>query len=114
VSLNLELHLQGDGTLISPYQGTMYFTGFDNITLLVCNEPAGCDPGGKVPIQVEMNITGNNNNISGSLTWVESAATNTLTFNGTVSGDTVTGTLLFASDAFNSPIQKTVVLKLQQ
>lgn len=114
VSLNLELHLQGDGTLISPYQGTMYFTGYDDITLLVCNEPAGCDPGGKVPIQVQMNITGNNNNISGSVTWAESAATNTLTFNGTVSGDTVSGTIIFASDAFNSPIQKTVVLKLQQ
>ncbi|MBC7328119.1 carboxypeptidase regulatory-like domain-containing protein [bacterium] len=115
VSLNLELHLQGDGTLISPYTGKLYFDGYDDITLLVCTDPVGCDPGGTIPISGQMNILGNLNNISGSVTWQESEATNTLTFNGKVNTDgTVSGTLIFASDAFNSPIQKTVTLKLQK
>lgn len=113
VRLELKLTLEGDGTLISPYKGQMSCDGVDDVSLLVCNDPVGCDPGGVFPINVVMPITGTTNKISGSVSWVEGEATNTLILDATVNGDTITGTLVLASDAFNKPIQKTIELKRQ-
>jgi hypothetical protein len=99
LTATVTLKVRGQGTLATPYSGVFQFSGTMQETLLYCNDPNGCDPGGTYALKLENGL------VTGSMGLVEAEGTGTLTSDGEtvpfpykfaggiLSGNTLKGTI---------------------
>ncbi len=99
LTATVTIKLRGQGTTASPFSGTFQFNGTMLETLLYCNDPDGCDPGGTYALKLENGL------VTGSIGLVDAEGTGTLSGNGEtvafpyefaggiLSGNTLKGTI---------------------
>jgi hypothetical protein len=99
LTATVTIKVRGQGTTGSPFSGTFRFNGTMLETLLYCNDPDGCDPGGTYALKLENGL------VTGSIGLVDAEGTGTLSGNGEtvpfpyefrggiLSGDTLKGTI---------------------
>jgi hypothetical protein len=100
----------GEGSMISPYTGTMTLTAIWQSPVL---QGINCASSSE-PISIPGTVSGSSLKVEGGGTVIDSASggtQETITFsNGTLSGNSLTGTLTINGSGFDSPITSTITL----
>lgn len=115
VSLDLTLTVSGTGILGDPYDVQLDFSGTLIETLIQCDEPGGCDPGGTYPVSGTGQQTSLGKVIGTALLGGTDDGLTVKLTDGEFSGDRtkLTGTVTVASVAFDAPVIKEVTLNLK-